>query len=174
MSRYQTGTTDHAEGRNIVTHQPSSAEFQEAFSRLTTFKPNRFHPLVWIIGEPQIGDGVHIGALSEVNAKGARVSIGDHCDIASFVSINCADSHEKCLGISDVIARRDIIIEDHVFIGSHSFVKGGTRIGHHSVIAAGTIVGPGEIPPYSLVIGNPMTVKAGYYLDRCAAQRDRL
>ena len=68
-----------------MSNESSDLEFQRAFSRLTTFKPNRFHPLVWIIGEPQIGDGVHIGALSEVNAKGARVSIGDHCDIASFV-----------------------------------------------------------------------------------------
>jgi acetyltransferase-like isoleucine patch superfamily enzyme len=59
--------------------------------------------------------------------------------------------------------RRDICIEDHVFIGSHSVVKGGAHIGHHSVVGAGTIVEPGFIPPYSLVAGNPMHVKAGYY-----------
>lgn len=146
---------------------PSDAQFRAVFSRLTTFKANPFHPLVWILGEPQIGKGVQIGALSEINAKGAKVAIGNYCDIASFVSINCADSHEKCIGISDVIARRDINIEDHVFIGSHCFVKGGARIGHHSVIAAGTIVEAGEIPPYSLVVGNPMRVKPGYYRSRC-------
>jgi acetyltransferase-like isoleucine patch superfamily enzyme len=55
------------------------------------------------------------------------------------------------------------LIEDHVFIGSHSVIKGGASIGHHSVIAAGTIVGPIEVPPYSLVIGNPAVVKPGYY-----------
>jgi acetyltransferase-like isoleucine patch superfamily enzyme len=138
-------------------------ELKQGLSAITGMKENRFHPFVWIVGEPRIGEGVYIGGFSEVNAKNARVEIGDFCDIASFVSINCADSHKLCIGLSNAIERADILIEDHVFIGSHSVVKGGARIGHHSVVAAGTVVGAGEIPPYSLVIGNPMTVKAGYY-----------
>jgi acetyltransferase-like isoleucine patch superfamily enzyme len=138
-------------------------EFKKSLSAVTGMKENRFHPFVWIVGEPDIGEGVYIGGFSEVNARGARVIIGSFCDIASFVSINCADSHKLCIGLTPAVARSDILIEDHVFIGSHSMVKGGARIGHHSVVAAGTIVGPGEIPPYSLVVGNPMVVKTGYY-----------
>jgi acetyltransferase-like isoleucine patch superfamily enzyme len=138
-------------------------ELGKSLSALTGMKENRFHPFVWIVGEPQIGEGVYIGGFSEVNAKDASVVIGDFCDIASFVTINCADSHRLCIGLSTAIERADILIENHVFIGSHSVVKGGARIGHHSVVAAGTIVGSGEIPPYSLVAGNPMTVKAAYY-----------
>jgi len=143
-------------------------EFKKSLSTATGMQQNRFHPFVWIVGEPQIGEGVYIGGFSEVNARGANVVIGDFCDIASFVSINCADSHELCIGLAKSVSRRDILIADHVFIGSHSVVKGGTRIGHHSVIAAGAIVGPGEIPPYSLVVGNPMVIKAGYYRNRIA------
>ena len=138
----------------------------EWFSRLISFPANRFHPLVWILGEPEIGENVHIGGLSEVNATGAKVKIGAGCDIASFVSINCADSHKMCIGLSAEVERRDITIEDHVFIGSHAVIKGGARIGHHTVIAAGAVVGAGEIPPYSLVAGNPAVIKPGYYLDR--------
>lgn len=141
-------------------------EFLELFSRVTNFKKNEFHPLVWINGNPQIGEGVYIGGMSEVNAVGAMVTIGEHCDIASFVSINCADSHKMCIGFLQEIERRDIVIEEHVFIGSHSVIKGGAHIGHHSVIAAGTIVNSGVIPPYSLVSGNPMKVKAGYYITK--------
>lgn len=136
------------------------------FSQMTSFPENRFHPLVWIIGEPVIGEGVYIGGMSEVNAKGANVTIGDYCDIASFVTINCADSHRKCIGLSEEVERRDILIEDHVFIGSHSVIKGGSNIGHHSVVAAGTIVGPINVPPYSLVIGNPAVIKPAYYKDQ--------
>lgn len=140
---------------------------KDKFAEMTQFQNNRFHPLVWINGEPEIGEGVYIGGMSEVNGKGAKVKIGRYCDIASFVSINCADSHRKCIGLSEGIERKDIIIGDHVFIGSHSVIKGGSKIGHHSVVAAGTIVdGSAKIPPYSLVIGNPMTVKTGYYKDR--------
>lgn len=143
-------------------------EFSQHLSVVTHMPQNPFHPFVWINGEPIIGQGVFIGGFSEVNAKGAQVSIGDFCDIASFVSINCADSHLRCIGLSDEIDRADITIENHVFIGSHCFIKGGAHIGHHSVIAAGTIVGAIHIPPYSLVVGHPAIVKAGYYEKKIA------
>lgn len=148
--------------------------FAQSLSRTIGFKENPFHPLVWIVGEPIVGKNVYIGGMSEVNAKGARVEIGDNCDIASFVSINAADSHRLCIGLSGEIDRRDIVLEHHVFVGTGAIIKGGAHIGHHTVIAAGTVVEAGTIPPYSLVVGNPMTVKAGYYADRLSAsQEDR-
>ena len=142
---------------------PTLKELKKWFSDLTGFKENQFHPMVWILGDPAIGKNVYIGGLSEVNATGTSVSIGDNCDIASFVTINAADSHKVCLGISDKVSRHPITLEHNVFIGSHSVVKGGAYIGHHSVVAAGTVVESGVIPPYSLIVGNPMTVKPGYY-----------
>lgn len=141
-------------------------EFRQRFSELTSFPENPFHPLVWIVGSPEIAEDVYIGGFSEVNGKGARVRIGKGCDIASFVAINCADSHRKCIGLSDQVERRDITLEEHVFVGSHCVIKGGAHIGHHSVVAAGTVVDAGVVPPYSLVIGNPMQVRPGYYLTR--------
>jgi acetyltransferase-like isoleucine patch superfamily enzyme len=137
---------------------------KKLFAMITGFKENRFHPTVWIVGDPIIGKNVYIGGMSEVNAKDTNIIIGDNCDIASFVTINSADSHKKCIGLSDDIERKNIVISNNVFIGSHSVIKGGAFIGHHSVIAAGTIVdGSDKIPPYSLVMGNPMKVKVGYY-----------
>ena len=141
-----------------------ASDFKAKFEALIGFQTNPFHPLVWVLGEPIIGKNVHIGGLSEVNAKGARITIGDNCDIASFVSINCADSHRKVLGLAAQVDRQDITIEHNVFIGSHSVVRGGAHIGHHSVVAAGTVVS-GVIPPYSLVMGSPMQLKPGYYKD---------
>lgn len=140
-----------------------NSDFASEFSKHTDFKENPFHPLVWINGEPEIGKGVYIGGMSEINAKGASVIIGEGCDIASFVSINCADSHKYCIGLSDEVDRKNIILGEHVFVGSHCVIKGGANIGHHSVIAAGTIVEGVKIEPYSLIIGNPMQVKRGYY-----------
>lgn len=128
------------------------------------FKENPFHPLVSINGEPKIGKNVCIGFFSEVNAKGVKVRIGDNCDIASFVAINAADSHKRCLGLEKEIERKDITLENDVFVGSHCFIGGGVYIGHHSVVGAGTIIAkPCKIPPYSLIIGNPAQVKEGYY-----------
>ena len=150
-----------------------ASEFQELFSSLTDFRKNRFHPLVWINGKPEIGRNVLIGFFSEINAKGAKIIIGDNCDIASFVSINSADSHKKCIGLSHKIERKNIILEHNVFVGSHVVIKGGAHIGHHSVIAAGTIVDGTKIPPYSLVIGNPMEVKSGYYKKKITKRKKR-
>ena len=138
-------------------------QFKESFSELTRFKENQFHPLVCITGEPNIGSRVYIGAFSEINAKNVMVTIGDDCDIASFVSINSADSHLRCIQQQSHMSRKSIVLQHNVFVGSHSVIKGGAVIGHHTVVAAGTIVDESEIPPYSLVSGNPMKIKAGYY-----------
>ena len=54
-------------------------EFQDLFTKLTDFKKNQFHTLVWISGEPKIGDNVSIGFFSEINAKESQVTIGDNC-----------------------------------------------------------------------------------------------
>lgn len=136
----------------------------ERFRRPSTTWPlpdNRFHPMVYIGGEPEIGEGTSIGLFSEINAKGSTIKIGKGCDIASFVAINVADSHKQCIGLADDIERRPIEIGDHVFVGSHAFIGGGVRIGHHSVIAAGARVTSVDVPPYSLVVGSK--VRKGYY-----------
>lgn len=141
-------------------------EFQSLFTELTDIRENPFHPLVWIGGEPEIGENVYIGGMSEVNAKGARVVIGDNCDIASFVVINCTDSHKRTIGLSEEIERKDIVLENNVYVGTQSFIGGGVHIGHHSVVGAGTIVREGNYPPYSLIVGNPAVVKEGYYKNK--------
>ena len=145
-------------------------EFQALFTELTDMKKNPYHPLVWIGGEPQIGKDVYIGGMSEIYAKGAKVIIGDNCDIASFVVINCSDSHKKTIGIADEIERRDIVLEHNVYVGTQSYIGGGVYIGHHSVVGAGTIVRAGKYPPYSLIVGNPAVVKEGYYAKQCKGE----
>jgi len=137
------------------------SEFKKMFLDTVDNKDNPFHPLVWINGEPVIGEGTYIGGFSEINAKGAKVIIGKKCDIASFVAINVADSHRRCIELDNTNDNQSITIGDCVFIGSHCAILGGATIGHHSVIAAGSVVRSGEIDPFSLVIGNE--IKSGYY-----------
>ena len=141
-------------------------DFKSAVLSALKLPSNEFHPMVWITGSPKIAEGVYIGGFSEINAKGAIITIEKGCDIASFVSINCADSHKMTIELTDEISREDIFIGENVFIGSHSVIKGGARIGHHSVVAAGTIVDGVEIPPYSLISGNPMMVKPHYFSEK--------
>lgn len=53
------------------------------------------------------------------------------------------------------------VIEDDVWIGPNAVIVGGVIIGRGSKIAAGSFV-TGNIPPYSVVVGNPgIIVKTG-------------
>jgi hypothetical protein len=38
-------------------------EFKKSLSAATGMQENRFHPFVWIVGEPEIGKGVYIGGF---------------------------------------------------------------------------------------------------------------
>ena len=140
-------------------------EFRNLVIDNLELRNNAFHPLVFINGNPQIGKNVYIGLFSEVNARGAEIIIGNNCDIASFVSINVADSHLVTLGKSPDIKRESIILGDNVFVGSHTFIGGNVHIDHHCVVGAGSVViNTGYIPPYSLIVGNPAVVKEGYFI----------
>jgi virginiamycin A acetyltransferase len=52
---------------------------------------------------------------------------------------------------------RDTVIGHDVWLGYGAMVLPGARIGTGAVIGAGAVV-RGEVPPYSVVIGNPGTV----------------
>lgn len=124
---------------------------QRVLGWIIDFKPNRFHSLVWINGEPEIGEGTYIGGMSEVYAKGAKVKIGRNCDIASFVTINCADSSRHTLNHLEPIERLPISIGNNVFIGTHTAILGGVKIGSNSIIGAGVVLKKVNIPPNSVV-----------------------
>lgn len=57
--------------------------------------------------------------------------------------------HPSCKG--------DIIIENDVWIGAKSTIMSGVRIGNGSVIGGGSVVIK-DVPPYSIVAGNPAKV----------------
>ena len=111
---------------------------QKIFTKFTTFKANPYHPLVWINGNPKIGKNVVISGFSEINANHINVTIGDNCDIASFVTINAADSHKRCIGLSDEIDRKDITIGNNVFIGSGVELIAPITVEDGATVAAGS------------------------------------
>lgn len=120
-------------------------------------------PGVRIIGSVVVGKDPSICAPAEIMAKDSSIIIGDGFDCAAFVTISTADSHLRCLGLSPVIERKAIIIEDHVFIGTAAVILGGCRIGHHSVIGAGVVLKNAMIPPYSRVTAPRAIVEPGHY-----------
>lgn len=50
-----------------------------------------------------------------------------------------------------------VLVKDNVFIGAGAILLPGTIIGENSIVGAGAVV-KGEIPPCSVVIGNPCKI----------------
>ena len=148
------------------------SEFEDLFSKMTSFQKNDFHPLVWILGKPSIGKNVYIGGMSEIQAKDANVTIGDNCDIASFVAINAVDSHKKCIGLCNDSERKPINIENNVFIGpnvtftndkypiskqkpstyANTILMKGCSIGANATILPGVTIGENSIVSVGSVV----------------------
>ena len=120
---------------------------------------NRFNPHAWIVGEPEIGDGVWIGAFTVIDGSGGLV-IDDGCDISAGVQIYTHSTVERCVSErARDIQRASSRIGGHVHIGANAVVLMGADIGHHSVIAAGAVVTENTVaPPYSVLRGVPARV----------------
>lgn len=89
-------------------------------------------------------------------------SIGKNCLIAANCNIIDSDGHE--VDVEDVTTRintegkkKEVVIADNVWIGLNCIILPGSKIGNGSVIGAGSVV-RGEIPPYSVAVGNPAIV----------------
>ena len=121
---------------------------------------------VRLLGNVKLGQNVAIGGPAELNARDSEITIGDGCDIASFVTITVGDSHGQCLGYAKEIEREPVLIGEHVFIGQGATILGGTRIGHHSVIGAGVVLKGQTIPPHSRVKVPAPIIEPGYYAQR--------
>ena len=53
-----------------------------------------------------------------------------------------------------LISKGPVIIEDECWLGFSCEILSGVHIGRHSIIAARTVVTK-DVPPYSIVAGNP-------------------
>ncbi|ROQ22532.1 acyltransferase [Gallaecimonas pentaromativorans] len=109
---------------------------------------------------------ISIGDKSFVGVRNF-FSVGNSIDIGSYflTASNCSfigashivdDPFSPYLS-TGVTQKNDIIIEENCFFGYGSSVVGNVRIGRGSIIGAHAVV-LGDIPPFSIVIGNPAHV----------------
>lgn len=89
---------------------------------------------------------------------GSRVLIGGNVRVFDhdFHSLNHA-LRGTPLERSNIRSKR-VVIDDDVFIGTNAIILKGTQIGARSIIAAGSVVMGLNIPPDSMVKGNPACV----------------
>jgi len=99
---------------------------------------------------------IKIGSFSSIGDRcqihcGKLVTIGDYVLISWDVNIIEFDYHAPGGGIPEP---KPIIIEDEVWIGARCIITKGVTIGKGAILAAGSVVTK-DVPPYTLVAGNP-------------------
>ena len=114
-----------------------------------------------------IGDNVGVSGCS-ISAR-ESVTIGNRVLVGSGALITDSDAHpvdfeSRKRGAAGV--SRPICIEDDGFIGARAVVLKGVRIGCGSVVGAGAVVVK-DVPPYSVVAGNPAVVVGSSRKDIC-------
>lgn len=117
--------------------------------------------LIETFGDGIVEIGKNSGASAVVISSRTKVSIGEHVKVGGNVRIFDHDYHSMNAAIrrteSDVedVKSSPVIIEDNVFIGTNAIILKGVHIGARSIIGAGAVVSGREIPPDSVVAGNP-------------------
>lgn len=98
-----------------------------------------------------------------------KLSIGNYVSIASGVKFILGGNHYyntfstypfkvMCLGEErEAYSNGPIVINDDVWIATDSIILSGVNVGKGAVIAAGSVVVK-DVPPYSIVGGNPAKV----------------
>jgi virginiamycin A acetyltransferase len=76
-------------------------------------------------------------------------------------------------GERDFPSRGDTVVGNDVWIGYDALLMPGVRIGHGAVIAARSVV-TSDVPPYTIVGGNPTKVIRSRYDDTTVARMLRL
>lgn len=107
----------------------------------------------------KVGNGSNIGPYNYIGASGGIV-IGDEVMMGPRVSLY-AENHQ--FGETDVsmhrqgCIRKGIVIEDDCWLGGNCIILDGVTVGEGSIVAAGAVVTK-NVPPYSIVAGNPARV----------------
>lgn len=98
-----------------------------------------------------IGEDTIIGDHATLDGR-AKLTIGDHVDIASEVMIFNGEHDIHSETFEPVTA--PVLIGDHVFIGPRAIILPGVTIGWGAVIAAGAVVTK-DVPDSTIVAGVP-------------------
>lgn len=156
-------------GKNVTFQHPECLYFGKDiniqkytyFLPCTNYAGIRYNPKIYI------GDGCRIGIRNSF-ACIDRIIIGKEVLFAGYVHIT-DHSHgyedvEKSITVQPLISKGGVEVEDHCWLGFGCEILSGVHIGKHSIVAARAVVTK-DVPPYSIVAGNPAKVVKQYNFD---------
>jgi acetyltransferase-like isoleucine patch superfamily enzyme len=117
------------------------------------------------MGDGHITFGDNSKCSFAVFSSKSSIRIGENTQIGGNARIYDHDYHAldylaRRTMVNDVAAcmTAPVVIGDDILIGANAIILKGVRIGDRSFIGAGSVVSLKEIPPDSLVAGNPARV----------------
>jgi acyl-CoA synthetase (AMP-forming)/AMP-acid ligase II/acetyltransferase-like isoleucine patch superfamily enzyme/acyl carrier protein len=121
------------------------------------FEPRIFGPRDPVL---KIGDGTFIGDYVFISCA-LSIEIGKHVVFSDRVflsdSNHCFDNPDLPILLQANTLGHPIVIEDHAWIGINVVILEGVTIGRHSIVSASSVV-TSDVPPFSVVAGNPARV----------------
>lgn len=113
------------------------------------------------VGDVIIGDRTRIGMSNVIIGP---VTIGHDVMLAQNIVLSGLNhGYEDVTKVphNQPVTRKPILIEDEVWVGANSIVLAGVTIGKHSIVGGGSVV-TRNVPPYTLVAGNPARIIKRY------------
>lgn len=121
------------------------------------YREQKLSPNINIGEDSHFGEYNHITAINSISIgngvlTGRWVTITDNAHGRSSYEDLCIKPH-----LRDVYSKGPVIIEDNVWIGDKVSIMPNVIIGKSSIIAANSVVTK-NVPPYSVVAGNPAKI----------------
>ena len=113
------------------------------------------------VGDVVLGDKVLVGISNVIIGP---VTMGSNILIAQNVVMSGLNHKYKDVSkpISEQrVVTAEIVIEDDCWIAANCVITAGVTVGKHSIVAAGSLVTK-DVPPYSIVGGNPARILKQY------------
>lgn len=122
------------------------------------------------VGDVTIGSNSLVGIGNVIIGP---VLIGDNIIIAQNVVISGLNHVYTDINVpifKQAVTTKQIVIGDDCWIAANAVITQGITIGKHSVVAAGSVVTK-DIPPYSVVAGNPAKIIKQYSFETMQWER---
>lgn len=153
-------------GKGIKIQHPECISFGNnvGVGKNAVFLPCKNYAGIQYNPEIIIGNNVWIGIRNSF-ACIDKIVIGNNVLFAGFVHIT-DHSHgyediKKPIIVQPLISKGPIIIEDDCWFGFDCEILSGVHIGKHSIVAARAVVTM-DVPPYTIVAGNPAKIVKQY------------
>jgi maltose O-acetyltransferase len=117
-------------------------EYRKQFSIHPSARLN-YPENIWLKGNVSIGQNTYINSARMTSGPNSKIVIGEWCAIGHNVTIN-SWTHDTELSTGHEGARpskeKDIIIGNHVWIGTNVFIREGVKIGDNTIIGANSLL----------------------------------